>query len=42
MSVMLQGHKRWSFWRYDVAETLEPDSSNSNTEQGDEVMMGGY
>ena len=38
MSVMLQGHKRWTFWRYSVAHTLEPDIANSNTEHGDEVF----
>ena len=38
MSVMLRGHKRWSFWRYGVARQLEPDLSNSNTEDGDEVF----
>lgn len=38
MSVMLQGHKRWTFWRYGVAHTLEPEFQDSNTEDGDEMF----
>jgi len=38
MSVMLKGCKRWTFWRYTLAEQLQPDTSNAQTEDADEIF----